>query len=111
MYRTKELAELHLNLKLVLRYCPTVLTKCLKHGGKDVAKMIRPSNFFQRLQKNRSKEKKLQLSTKHPIIEGWICMFAADGKVYGIEAEKMTFNEFGKYKSTKESKKHLFLLC
>jgi hypothetical protein len=31
-------------------------------------------------------------------------MFAADGKVYGIEAEKMTFNEFGKYKSTKESK-------
>eukprot|EP00957_Ditylum_brightwellii_P108761 8296562-Ditylum_brightwellii.AAC.1 len=40
MYRTQTLARLHLELKIILRYKPSLVQQWLSHGGREVPKIV-----------------------------------------------------------------------
>eukprot|EP00957_Ditylum_brightwellii_P118358 9026625-Ditylum_brightwellii.AAC.1 len=72
MYRTQTLARIYLELKIILRCKPSLVQQWLSHGGRQVPRIVMPTQLSKNAAKKRNKVGKDQTECVNNLVEGWI---------------------------------------
>ena len=96
LYRTKEHALIHLELKLILTYKPSMLLSWMTYKSNLIPRVITPNCFKSKFKKVRN----VTDETNHDfdMINGWICLFPSFDQIFAINMTKMRFDfDSGRY--------------